>query len=46
MFTNSMENKKVKIKICCSHLADRNMRECKTVWPKQLGYGSSHGLFL
>ena len=30
-----MENKKLKIKINCSHLADRNMRECKRVWPKQ-----------
>ena len=28
-----METKKLKIKINCSHLADRNMRECKTVWP-------------
>jgi len=31
---NSMENKKVKTKICSSHLADRNMREWKTVWLK------------
>ena len=41
-----MENKKVKIKIYCSHLADRNMSKCKTVWSKQRGYVSSHGLGL
>ena len=27
--------KKVKIQMCSSHLADRNMRECKTVWLKE-----------
>jgi len=32
---NSVENKKVKIKICSSHLADINMSEHKTVWPKE-----------
>jgi len=44
--TNSLENKKVKIKICSSHLADRNTREWKTVWLKVWGYGSSGDLVL
>ena len=30
-----MENKRVKIKSFSSNLADRNMREWKTVWPKE-----------
>ena len=46
MVTNSTENKKVKINNCSSHLAGRNMPECKTVWLKEWGYGSSHGLGL
>jgi hypothetical protein len=39
-----METKEVKIKIYISDLADRNMPECKTVWPQQCGNGSSYGL--
>jgi len=46
MVTNSMENKRVKIKISNSHLADRNMCENKTVWLKEWGYGSSDGIGL
>ena len=43
-FANIMETKEVKIKIYISDLADRNMPECKTVWPQQCGNGSSYGL--
>jgi len=41
-----MENITVKIEMYSSHLADRNMRECKTVWLKGRGYGSSDGIGL
>jgi len=41
-----MENKMVKIKMFSSHLADRNMRECETVWLKGRGYGFSDGIGL
>jgi len=39
----SIESKKVKNKIYRSYLVDRNMRECRTIWRKERGSGSSHG---
>jgi len=39
----SIEAKKIKSTIYGSDLADRNTRECRTIWRTQWGSGSSHG---
>ena len=41
--TKSIEIKKVKNNIYSSHLADRNMHKCRTIWRTKSGSGSSHG---
>ena len=38
-----IETKTGKNKIYSSDLADRNMRECRTIWKAERGSGSSYG---
>ena len=38
-----IESKKVNYNIYSSNLADRNMRECRTIWWTMSGPGFSHG---
>ena len=39
----SIETKKIKNQTYLSDLADRNLRECRTIWWTERGSGSSHG---